>query len=208
MYTWREHSLTIRRWFWLFCSTLGWGVLSGLIVGIILISSNNEFYLWEVSSPGLNTMNIINLALAGATISVLSQMGFFSYLIFRYIIVGIIRKQRVWEYIQLILIAEGIFFLTHLRYLLYPIPRINGLDSYGLPIVLLMIAIVVAYFKVKMTKASAFIPTLLFMFVVTIVEAIPALRLNSPPSYFFMLTPLVVCNAWQILQLHRVIRNA
>jgi KinB signaling pathway activation protein len=199
--------VTIRRWFWLFCSTLGWGILSGLIVGIILISTDNEFVLWEVSSPGLNTMNVINIALAGATISVVSQMGFFSYLIFRYIIVGIIRKQRVWEYIQLILIAEGILFLTHLRYLFFSIPRLNWMESIALPVILLLIALVVAYFKVKMTKPSAFIPTLLFMFVVTIVEGIPALRLNSPPSYFFMLTPLVVCNTWQILQLHRIIRN-
>jgi KinB signaling pathway activation protein len=199
--------LTIRRLVWLFFSTLGWGILSGLIVGIILISTDNEFVLWEVSSPGLNTMNIINIALAGATISVVSQMGFFSYLIFRYIVVGIIRKQRIWEYIQLILIAEGILFLTHLRYLFFSIPRLSWMDSIALPVILLAIAIAVAYWKVKMTKASAFIPTLLFMFVVTIIEAIPALRLNSPPSYFFMLTPLLVCNAWQILQLHRIIRS-
>jgi KinB signaling pathway activation protein len=192
---------------WLFFSTLGWGILSGLIVGIILISTDNEFVLWEVSSPGLNTMNVINIALAGATISVVSQMGFFSYLIFRYIVVGIIRKQRIWEYIQLILIAEGILFLTHLRYLFFSIPRLSWMDSIALPVILLAIASAVAYWKVKMTKASAFIPTLLFMFVVTIIEAIPALRLNSPPSYFFMLTPLLVCNAWQILQLHRIIRS-
>jgi KinB signaling pathway activation protein len=203
-----EIRLTIRRLLWLFSTTLGWGVVSGLVVGIILISTDNEFVLWEVSSPGLNAMNVINIALAGATISVVSQMGFFSYLIFRYIVVGIIRKQRIWEYIQLIIIAEGILFLTHLRYLFFSIPRLNWVDSIALPAILLVIAIAVAYWKVKMTKPSAFIPTLLFMFVVTILEAIPALRLNSPPSYFFMLTPLVVCNTWQILKLHRIIRNA
>jgi KinB signaling pathway activation protein len=199
--------LTIRKLMWLFFSTLGWGSLFGLIVGIILISTDNEFILWEVSSPGLNVMNVINIALAGATISVVSQMGFFSYLIFRYIVVGIIRKQRIWEYIQLIIIAESILFLTHLRYLFFDIPRISWTEAIMLPVVLLIIAIGIAYWKVKMTKASAFIPTLLFMFVVTIIEAIPALRLNSPPSYIFMLTPLIVCNAWQILKLHRLIRN-
>lgn len=199
--------MTIRKLIWLFFSTLGLGSLAGLIIGTILISTNNEFVLWEVSSPGLNTMNVINLILAGATISVVSQMGFFSYLIFRYIIVGIIRKKRIWEYIQLILIAEGIFFLTHLRYLFFDFPRSSWMEAITLPAVLLVIAIAVSYWKVKMTKPSAFIPTMLFMFVVTLVEAIPALRLDSPPSYVFMLTPLIVCNAWQILKLHRIIRS-
>jgi len=191
---------------WLFGCTLGWGVLSGLIIGTILISTDNEFVLWEVSSPGLNAMNVINIALAGATISVVSMMGFFSYLIFRYIVVGIIRKQRIWEYIQLIIIAEAILFLTHLRYLFFDFPRSSWREAIALPAILLVIAIAVAYWKVRMTKASVFIPTLLFMFVVTIIEAIPALRLNSVPSYLFMLTPLMVCNAWQILKLHRIIR--
>ncbi|QGQ93653.1 KinB signaling pathway activation protein [Paenibacillus psychroresistens] len=202
-----EIRLTIRKLLWLFFSTLGWGSLAGLIVGTILISTNNEFVLWEVSSPGLNVMNVINIILAGATISVVSQMGFFSYLIFRYIIVGIIRKKRIWEYIQLILIAEGILFLTHLRYLFFDFPRSSWLEAITLPVILLVIAIAVSYWKVKMTKGSAFIPTLLFMFVVTLVEGIPALRLDSPPSYVFMLTPLIVCNAWQILKLHRIIRT-
>jgi KinB signaling pathway activation protein len=199
--------LTIRRWFYLFCSTLGWGMLSGFITGIILISTNNEFVLWEESNPGFNAVNIINILLAGATFSVLSQMGFFSYLIVRYIAIGLFKNKSTWELIQSVLVIVAVVELTFLRYINFAAPGETWLNFLLLPVVLLLIALGVSYWKVKLTKPSSFIPTLLFMYVVTILEAIPALRLNSPPSYFFMLTPLIVCNAWQILQLHRLIRT-
>ncbi|MDB5053094.1 MAG: KinB signaling pathway activation protein [Bacilli bacterium] len=199
--------MTIRRWFYLFVSTLGWGILAGLIVGVILISNHNEFYLWEISKPGFNVTNLINIVIAGAMFSVLSQMGFFSYLIVRYIAIGFIKNKRIWEIMQLILVAVTLFDIIYLRYTSISSTGKSLVGFFILPGILLLVALATAYWKMKLTKPSGFIPTLLFMFVVTILEAIPALRLNSPPSNIFMLTPLVVCNAWQILQLHRIIRN-
>jgi KinB signaling pathway activation protein len=203
-----ERSLTIRKWFWLFCSTIIWGVLSTLVAGIILISTDNEFTFFEVTKVGFDLQTFTFIILGGATISVLSQMGFFSYLIVRYIAIGIIKNKRIWEIMQLILIAVTAFDLTYLRYKNFASPEESWLGFLGLPILLLVISLIVSYWKMKLTKPSAFIPTLLFMFVVTILEAVQVLRLNSPPSYFFMLTPLLVCNAWQILQLHRIVRTS
>jgi KinB signaling pathway activation protein len=203
-----ESSLTIRKWFWLFCSTIIWGVLSTLIAGIILISTDNEFTFFEVTKVGFDLQTFTFIILGGATISVLSQMGFFSYLIIRYIAIGIIKNKRIWEIMQLILIAVAAFDLTYLRYTNFAKPQESWLGYLILPILLLVISLIVSYWKVKLTKPSAFIPTLLFMFVITLLESVQVLRLNSPPSYFFMLTPLLVCNAWQILQLHRIIRTS
>jgi KinB signaling pathway activation protein len=203
-----ERSLTIRKWFWLFCSTIIWGVLSTLIAGIILISTDNEFTFFEVTKVGFDLQTFTFIILGGATISVLSQMGFFSYLIIRYIAIGIIKNKRIWEIMQLILIAVAAFDLTYLRYKNFAKPQESWLGFLVLPILLLVISLIVSYWKMKLTKSSAFIPTLLFMFVITLLESVQVLRLNSPPSYFFMLTPLLVCNAWQILQLHRIIRTA
>jgi KinB signaling pathway activation protein len=205
---WRGMALTIRRWFFLFCSTLGLGMLSGLVAGIILISTNNEFTFFDVTRMGFDLQTFTFILLGGATFSVLSQMGFFSYLIVRYIAIGFIKNQRIWEWMQLILVAVAVFDLTYLRDISFAKPGESWINFLDLPIILLVISLAVAYWKMKLTKPSGFIPTLLFMFVVTILEAVPALKLNSPPSYFFMLTPLIVCNAWQILRLHRILRPA
>lgn len=182
-------------------------MLSGLIAGILLISTNNEFTFFDVTKMGYDFQTFTFILLGGATFSVLSQMGFFSYLIVRYIAIGFIKNQRIWEWMQLILIAVAFFDLTYLSHHAFAKAGESWVHFLGLPSLLFVIALAVSYWKMKLTKPSGFIPTLFFMFVVTILEAVPALKLNSPPSYFFMLTPLIVCNAWQILQLHRIIRT-
>ena len=58
-----------------------------------------------------------------------------------------------------------------------------------------------------MTNRNAFVPTLFFMFAVTVLEAVPALKLDIAASTIFMLAPLLVCNAWQILTLHKILDN-
>jgi KinB signaling pathway activation protein len=199
--------LTIRKWFWLFCSTLVWGMISGLIAGLLLIGTNNEFTFFDVTEMKYDIQTFTFILLGGATFSVLSQMGFFSYLIVRYIAIGFIKNQRIWEWMQLIVIAVTFFDLVYLSHRAFAKVGEGWSHFLVLPAILLVIALAIAYWKMKLTKPSAFIPTVLFMFVVTILEAVPALKLNSPPSYFFMLVPLVVCNAWQILKLHQIIRN-
>jgi KinB signaling pathway activation protein len=69
----------------------------------------------------------------------------------------------------------------------------------------LIIALTVAYVKVRMTNRTALIPTLFFMVVATIMEAGPSLKQAPLVMVFFMVLTLMVCNAWQILQLHRLV---
>jgi KinB signaling pathway activation protein len=45
------------------------------------------------------------------------------------------------------------------------------------------------------------------MTAVTVLEAVPALKLDNTASSLFMLAPLFVCNAWQILTLHKILDN-
>lgn len=182
-------------------------MLSGLLAGLLLIGTNNEFTFFEVTKMGYDFQTLSFILLGGATFSVLSQMGFFSYLIVRYIAIGFVKNKRILEYMQVIVVAVAFFDLTYLSHRAFAKPGESWIQFLGLPLILLVIALAIAYWKMKLTKPSGFIPTLLFMFVVTILEAVPALKLNSPPSYFFMLTPLLICNTWQILQLHRIIRN-
>jgi KinB signaling pathway activation protein len=182
-------------------------MISGLVAGLLLIGTNNEFTFFDVTEMKYDIQTFTFILLGGATFSVLSQMGFFSYLIVRYIAIGFIKNQRIWEWMQLIVVAVTFFDLAYLSHRAFAKAGEGWIHFLVLPAILLVIALAIAYWKMKLTKPSGFIPTLLFMFVVTILEAVPALKLNSPPSYFFMLVPLVVCNAWQILKLHQIIRN-
>lgn len=194
--------MTLRKWFYLFWTTLGIGAIAALIAGLGL--------QWTDQGPTLAGKeigyNMVNMLLAGATISVLSQMGFFAYLIVRFIMMGLIRNKFTWDMIQIIIIVIILFDLVYFRY--------TGTDQstgWGiflvLPACLVILSTIVAYWKVKITNKSAWIPTLFFMIAVTSLEALPSIRLNAPASTIFMMVPLYACNVWQILILSKIVET-
>jgi KinB signaling pathway activation protein len=198
-----ECGLTLRKWFHLFWTTLAIGIITAIAVGLVLEFSDQEFPLPGISGVGFNVLNMI---LGGATISVLSQMGFFSFLIVRFIGIGIIRNKTIWDLLQLAFVIVVLVDLVYLRS-----DRREGFMSVFslsiLPIIVLIISLAVSYWKVKLTNRNAFIPTLFFMTVVTVLEAVPALKLNNPASTVFMLIPLFACNTYQIINLHKITGN-
>ncbi|MBP1996390.1 KinB-signaling pathway activation protein [Paenibacillus eucommiae] len=190
--------MTLRKWFHLFWSTLLIGIIASTITGLILQFSDSEFPVPGISGVGFN---VINMILGGATISVLSQMGFFSFLIVRFIAIGIIRKKFIWDIIQLALVIVALVDLVYLRFSNFE----GSLWAYSItPILILLASVAVSYWKVKLTNPTAFIPALFFMVVVTILEAVPAFKQDSAASTVFMLVPLMICNAYQILNLHKM----
>ena len=195
--------MTLRKWFDLFWTTLVLGIVVSTGVGLILQFSDKEFSVMGLSAVGFN---LVNMILGGATISVLSQMGFFAYLIVRFIAVGIIRSKTVWDLLQLAVVIVVLFDLVYLRKTNFNTSE-SLLGYFILPTCVLVISLAVSYWKVKMTNRNAFIPTLLFMTAVTVLEAVPALKLDNSASSLFMLAPLFVCNAWQILTLHKILDN-
>jgi KinB signaling pathway activation protein len=197
-----ECCLTLRKWFHLFWTTLVIGILCAIAVGLILEFTDQEFPIPAISGVGFNVRNMI---LGGAIISVLSQMGFFSFLIVRFIAIGIIRNKTIWDLLQLTLVIVALIDLVYLRYSNF---EGSALLSYSImPLWILAISLGVSYWKVKLTNQNAFIPTLFFMVVVTILEAVPALKLNNAASSIFMLIPLMACNTYQILNLHKMSVN-
>jgi KinB signaling pathway activation protein len=68
-----------------------------------------------------------------------------------------------------------------------------------------MFGAIVAYIKSKETNKKAFVPALFFMVVVTILEWVPALRINDTDWLYLMVIPLLLCNSYQLLVLHRLI---
>jgi KinB signaling pathway activation protein len=68
----------------------------------------------------------------------------------------------------------------------------------------LIAGLVTAFIKAKQTNKEAFIPALFFMVVVTVIEWVPVLRVNEHSWLYLMLFPLLICNAYQVLVLHKL----
>lgn len=197
--------MTLRKLFYWFWTTTMYGVISALVSGLFMLLFYKDFNFMEQMKPGVNLANIAFVLIGGALFAVLSQMGFFSYLILRYIIVGFIRSRWMWEVIQILLIGLVFVDSVYLRYTTSESGKAWPIYTL-LPFLVLVVGLIISYFKMKQTNAHAFIPTLFFMFVVTLLEMVPVLKLDSPPSHIFMLIPLLFCNAWQILLLHKLLK--
>lgn len=200
---WRWAALNLKRWLFLFWTTLVIGAISSVIIGMILQGTDQNFGFLGVEEVGFNLTTMI---LGGLMFSVLSQMGFFSYLTLNYIAMSIIRKKSLWITIQLGLIIITLFELGYIRFISYAEEGQSFVSFYYLPIALLIVGIVIAFWKMRMTNSTAFVPTLLLMTVATTLEAVPGLQQNNMATTLFMTVPLLICNAWQILMLHRILK--
>lgn len=153
---------------------------------------------------GLNDFLLYLLILfgSGVMISVYSQMGFFAYLILNYMGKGVFPK-RSWQIVQIVLTVLALLDVMFLR--LFVGGDRERMSDIVLGIIILAAAIVTAYVKVKLTHLSALVPTLFFMIAVTIVETIGVLRIDVNAATIFIVVPLLLCNAYQMLILHRLV---
>lgn len=193
--------MNLKKWFYLFWTTLLIGGISSIILGSFL----EKGVLWRSGISNVLVGLIWNFGL-GATFSIVSQMGFFAYLTIHNVGLGVFK--RIWPHVQIVLILFAFFDMVYLRYNLFA-KEGEGLWGYVLiPLGLLLYAGIVAYFKVRETNVKAAIPTVFVMFVVTIIEWLPALKQNNLSGMFYMLIPLLLCNTWQVMQLHRLIKKS
>ncbi|MDA8353941.1 MAG: KinB-signaling pathway activation protein [Firmicutes bacterium] len=185
--------MTIRKLFFLFWTTLAIGTVTAPVMG------------WVIQGVfGPLGLTSVRLLWAGVMFGAVAQMGFFAYMVFNMVAKGFIRNPRLYQGIQLILTV-----LILIRILDIP-AETRGLDNtwlipWSLPVMILLFGLVVAWFKVKATQPAAFIPAIFFMVGTTVVEAIPALGQQSFPMILLMVMTLLVCNTWQIMQLHRLV---
>ncbi|MGG0125189.1 KinB signaling pathway activation protein KbaA [Bacillus paranthracis] len=193
-----------RKWVRLFFTTLFLGGVSTVIIGFVLEWDKyskffQNFDVKEILAVSFWLMGV------GFIFSVISQMGFFAYLTIHRFGLGMFRSPSLWNIVQLFFIAFVLFDFVYLRSVLIA----NGEISLGNNIlvagVLFMFGAIVAYIKSKETNKKAFVPALFFMVVVTILEWVPALRINDTDWLYLMVIPLLLCNAYQLLILHRLI---
>lgn len=168
------------------------------MTGLIMMLVNGE------KTNGMTDFLIYLLILfgSGIMISVYSQMGFFAYLILNYMGKGVFSKHS-WQIVQIVLTVLALLDVMFLR--LFVGGERERLSDIVLGIIILAAGIVTAYVKVKKTHISALVPTLFFMVAVTVVETIGVLRIDVNAATIFIVVPLLICNAYQMLILHRLV---
>ncbi|GAV15775.1 KinB signaling pathway activation protein [Paenibacillus sp. NAIST15-1] len=196
----------MKKWSYLFWTTTCIGGAISLVIGLALQVFQGE--MGNFRGPVDILLNVLQLILSGCMISVYSQMGFFAYLTLNYIAIGLFKKG--WPYVQVLLTVIALLDLMFLRMLLGNKPegvRGGGYEDIVLGLVVLVLAVAVTYWKVKATNATALIPTLFFMIAITTVETLSALNIGNMATWFVYI-PLAICNAYQILMLHRLVGTA
>ncbi|AAU20086.1 KinB signaling pathway activation protein KbaA [Bacillus cereus] len=193
-----------RKWVRLFFTTLFLGGISTVIIGFVLEWDKYAKFFQNLDGKEILAVSFWLMGV-GFIFSVISQMGFFAYLTIHRFGLGMFRSSSLWNIVQLFFIAFVLFDFVYLRSVLIA----NGEVSLGNNIlvagVLFMFGAIVAYIKSKETNKKAFVPALFFMVVVTILEWVPALRINDTDWLYLMVIPLLLCNAYQLLILHRLI---
>ncbi|MDM5152972.1 KinB-signaling pathway activation protein [Bacillus sp. DX1.1] len=193
-----------RKWVRLFLTTLFLGGSSTIFIGFVLGWDKYDKFFQNFDGKEILMISFWLLGV-GFIFSVISQMGFFAYLTIHRFGLGMFRSSSLWNAVQLFFIAFVLFDFVYLRSVLIA----NGNASLGNNIlvagVLFVFGTIVAYIKSKETNRKAFVPALFFMVVVTILEWVPALRINDTDWLYLMVIPLLLCNAYQLLVLHRLV---
>lgn len=188
-----------RKVVFLFNTTFLIGTTAGLLFGFILD--------WQTHINDLASFNlggIFMLAVTSAIWTVIAQMGFFAYLTIHRFGLGIFKSYQLWNKVQIVIIAFALFDLMFFRHFFFAAEGESMRGYIIMPLMLLGYGLIVAWIKSRETERTAFVPTVFFIVVVTMIEWIPAIRENN---YTFLLTavvPLLVANTWQILVLHHL----
>jgi KinB signaling pathway activation protein len=193
-----------RNWVRLFLSTLLVGGVTTSIIGFA--------FKWSEYKELFSSFDILEILSilfwlfgVGLIFSVISQMGFFAYLTVHRFGLGIFRTVSLWNLAQIILIIFVIFDLVYFRFQLFAEGNESIVSYVLLALYILIVGLIIAFFKKSSTNKEAFIPALFFMIVVTTIEWFPALRVNESDWLLLMLVPLQVCNAYQLLMLPKFI---
>jgi KinB signaling pathway activation protein len=179
------------------------GGLTGLIISFFVEADEYAQVLRPLDLMELFGLFVFFIGL-GLVFAVVSQTGFFAYLFINRFGLGMFRSY--WPLIQGLLIAFVVFDLIYFPYkamkgdvsLFWFILMAGGILAYGW---------FIAKIKAKETNQRAFIPALFLMVVITTIEWVPALQTSGTDYAWLMIFPLLACNTYQLLILHRLTRE-
>lgn len=191
-----------RKVVYLFNTTLLIGTTAGFIIGMILD--------WQTHMNDLSNLSFGGVAMViitSAIWTVIAQMGFFAYLTIHRFGLGIFKSVKLWNKVQVVLIVFALFDLMFFRHYFFASEGESLIGYVWMPLLLVVYGLIIASIKSKETDRTAFVPTVFFIVVVTLIEWIPALRENDFTFLITAIVPLLAANTWQILILHRLHRQ-
>ncbi|MCD9026399.1 KinB-signaling pathway activation protein [Cohnella silvisoli] len=193
--------MNLRKWMKLFGMTLLIGAIVTVIGSICIQLSNPDFRNVEASGW---VSYILMMALIGMTFGAFSHMGFFAYLMLNYIARSIFKRPYSWVAIQGFI---ALFVLAEIAYWTYD-TNFPNYTYWAIPLGITLASIFVAWRKVNQTSSGAWIPTIFFLVAITVMESIPVFKTADISSLLYQMVPLFICNAYQIMQLHRILGKA
>src|SRR5690606_7742781 len=185
--------MTIRNWLFLFSTTLSLGGVAALLLGLLL-----ELLMGEMG------LTLLQQLLAGLLFGAVAQMGLFAYMIFNWVAAGFFRKDFWFNTVQVLLLLLVLGEVILFGYMADDGGRLLVPEAI-VGIVTLVAGLAVALWKVKLTSQRSFVPTLFFMVVATLIESGTALKQDSLMMMLYTVLTLLVCNAWQVLWIHRLV---
>jgi KinB signaling pathway activation protein len=157
-------------------------------------------------TPFIQVQSYLQQLLVGLTLASVAELGFFSYLIFNWLCKGQLKSRKTFYLIQI-----GLIFIVLLNFTYLCMHRVHEREAILLLAIVLSASLLTAYVKSKCTHNIAWLPTCFFMVVATILEATPSFQTKLITVPFTLLlqtvSVLLVCNAWQILQLHKWVQK-
>ncbi|MCA1066359.1 KinB-signaling pathway activation protein [Rossellomorea sp. AcN35-11] len=199
--------MTIRNWIRFFIHTL---VIGGVVTGVAAL-----FIRWDQFGPYIQEGNVIGIlssllwfVFVGFTFSVISQMGYFAYLTIHQFGMGMFKG--LWNSVQLLLIGLVLFDLIYFRFRAFAEEGESYTPYIFLGMGIMAVGLMVAYIKNQQSgsKTNTFVSALFFMIVVTTLEWLPVLLVNSVKWLYLMLIALLACNAFQLLRLPKYIEDS
>jgi KinB signaling pathway activation protein len=186
--------------------TLLIGTIISTIISLFVEYENVTSYLFS-GDIGEFLAGVIWFITFGLLISTISQVVFFVYLFIHPLGVGIFRK--LWPYVQVLVIMYAIFDMFYLRFYRVGLDTGHVWGYLGIPVVIIIVGIFVARYKVKATGDShIFIPSLFFMIVMTSVTMIPFIFVEDTSWIARSVFAIVVMNAFQLIMMPKYIEDS
>lgn len=189
-----------RNWVKMFLTTLAIGGVAGLVTSFFVKTDSYTKWLSPFDFFELFGVFIFFIGL-GFVFSLVSQTGFFAYLFINRFGLGLFRS--FWPTVQVLVIALVVFDLVY-----FPYSTSDGGTSLVIYILIATAILIygwtIARIKAKQTNKQAFIPALFLMVVMTTIEWVPGLRTSGTDYAWLMIIPLLACNTYQLLILHRI----
>ncbi|TDM02523.1 KinB-signaling pathway activation protein [Macrococcus carouselicus] len=190
--------MTIRNLLKFYGTTLLIGLVTTVLVSLLFAYDKLTVFLAE-GDVGDFFAALVWFMGYGLLIASISQLAYFSYLFIHQLGLGIFRT--AWKPIQIVITLFAFFDLVYFRFLRFGQQEGDVARFIWIPVLVLISAVFVSYYKKKMTGSNVIIPAMFFMIVMTTVELIPFLKVEDTTWLYCTIFPLLLCNAFQLLMM-------